>query len=98
MSLNDAILITASGLMLYGIVQHILNSDEFWLSPIGNVIGAIAVTVVVGAAFPLMVQDDTLILLATVLALFWMTRGKRRRYSPATPAGNVTFDQVLTPV
>ena len=92
MNMNDAILLAAIGLMVYGIAQHFLQGDDFWLSPIGNVIGAIGVTVVTGAAYPLTLQDDLIIFVAVVLALYWFTKRK------AKSTKRQTFEQVFQTV
>lgn len=92
--MNDAILLAAIGLMLYGIVQHFRFGDEFWLSPIGNVIGAIGVTVVAGACFKLTLQDEIIILVAVTLGLYWF--GKRK--TPKKPATKQSFEQVFETV
>jgi len=92
MTMNDAIYLATIGLMLYGIVQTVLSGDEFWFSPIGNLIGAIGVTVVASAAYPLTAQDEVIIFVAVVLALYWFTKRK------AKPTKRQTFEQIFETV
>ena len=94
MSMNDAILLAVIGLMLYGIVQHFRIGDEFWFSPIGNLIGALGVTVVAGAAHPLTLQDEFIIWVALALGLYWFSKGKQQKTKRTRP----TFEQVFETV
>lgn len=91
MSIDETILLAAIGLMLYGVIQNFIRGDEFWFFPTGNIIGAIGVTVVASAAFPLTLQADTIVLVAVALGLYWFTKTKR------TPKRQ-TFEQVFETV
>jgi len=92
MNTNDAILLAAIGLMVYGIIQSVLNGLDFWLSHIGNVIGAIAITIVASAAYPLTAQDEVIVFVAVALGLYWFTKRK------AKTAKRQTFEQVFETV
>lgn len=94
MSMNDAILLAAIGLMLYGIAQHFIQGDGFWLSPIGNIIGAIAIALVAGAAYPLALQDEGIVFVAVALGLYWFTKRKTTK----KPATKQSFEQVFKTV
>jgi len=95
--MNDAILLAAIGLMGYGLVLCMLNGDDFWFHPIGNIVGAIAVSVIATAALPIMLQDGLIIFVSTALVLFWVTKGKRTR-RPTAPTGKATFNQIFITV
>lgn len=96
MSLHDAILLVAIGLMGYGTVQHFRLGDEFWFSPAGNVCGATGVTFVAGAMFGLNSDDELIVLVAVALALYWFTRSKCTIKKPATK--RQSFEQVFATV
>lgn len=92
--MNDAILLAAIMLMVYGIVQHFRLGDEFWFSPAGNVIGAIAVAVVAGACFDLALQDEFVVLVAVLLGLYWFSSRKKNK----KPATKQSFEQIFETV
>lgn len=79
--------------MGYGIVQGFRMQDEFWFTPIGNIVGGIALAVVGSAAFRLRLQDSALLVIALSLGLYWFTRSKQTATRPS--ATKQTYNQTF---